>query len=225
MNFSELLGNVGIIGLGVMGCLLGLSIYSVGVIFDKYRRFRAASRQSRVFLPALGGFLRAGNLQDVIDAAQMHRDSHVAQVISAGILEFGGTSQATTDPATRFELVARALERSKVQTLTEMKRGLGNLATIGSTAPFIGLFGTVVGIINAFRGIAATGSGGVGVVSGGIAEALIATALGIFVAIPAVIAFNHFMGTLERFQVEMNNASSELVDALLKTTRVAHASR
>jgi len=225
MNFTELLGNVGVFGLGVMGCLLGLSIYSVGVIFDKYRRFRAASRQSRVFLPALSGFLRTGKLQDAIDAAQLHRDSHVARVVSAGILEFGGLHQTVSDPATQFELVARALERSRIQTLSEMKRGLGNLATIGSTAPFIGLFGTVVGIINAFRGIAATGSGGVGAVSGGIAEALIATALGIFVAIPAVIAFNHFMGTLERFQVEMTNASSELVDFLFKAMRVAHASR
>ncbi len=100
-----------------------------------------------------------------------------------------------------------------------MKRGLGMLATIGSTAPFVGLFGTVVGIINAFRGIAATGSGGMAAVSGGIAEALVATALGIFVAIPAVVAYNHFLGRLERFQVEMNRASSELVNFLFKVSR------
>jgi biopolymer transport protein ExbB/biopolymer transport protein TolQ len=225
MNFTELLGHVGVVGLAVMGCLLALSVYSVGVIFDKYRRFRAASRQSQVFLPACGNFLRAGKLQDAIDAARLHRDSHVAQVITAGILEFGGTRQTATDPATRFEMVSSALERSKIRTLTEMKRGLALLATIGSTAPFIGLFGTVVGIINAFRGIAATGSGGVAAVSGGIAEALIATALGIFVAIPAVIAFNLFTATLERFQVEMNGASSELVEFLFKATRVAHADR
>jgi biopolymer transport protein ExbB/biopolymer transport protein TolQ len=99
------------------------------------------------------------------------------------------------------------------------------LATIGSTAPFIGLFGTVVGIINAFRGIAATGSGGMAAVSGGIAEALVATALGIFVAIPAVVAFNHFTGTLERFQVEINQASNELVNVLFRTPRTAHATR
>src|SRR5262249_17209861 len=124
-----------------------------------------------------------------------------------------------------FEIVTSALENSKEEALIEMKRGLGFLATIGSTAPFIGLFGTVVGIINAFRGIAATGSGGMAAVSGGIAEALVATALGIFVAIPAVAAFNHFTGQLERFQVEMNKASSELVIFLFKVPRAAHAAR
>jgi len=225
MSFTELLGNVGIFGLAVMGCLAALSIYSVGVILDKYRRFRAASRQSQMFAPALGKFLRAGKLQDAIDAAKLHNDSYVAQVVSAGILEYGGARQTGSDPATSFELVTSALERSKVQTLIEMKRGLGILATIGSTAPFIGLFGTVVGIINAFRGIAVTGSGGMAAVSGGIAEALVATALGIFVAIPAVIAFNHFTGMLERFQVEMNQASAELVTFLFKMPRVAHAAR
>jgi biopolymer transport protein ExbB/biopolymer transport protein TolQ len=101
--------------------------------------------------------------------------------------------------------------------LIQLKRGLGFLATIGSIAPFIGLFGTVVGIINAFRSIAATGSGGMSVVSGGIAEALISTALGIFVAIPAVVAFNHFTGKIETFHVQMNRASSQLVNCLFKT--------
>jgi biopolymer transport protein ExbB len=104
--------------------------------------------------------------------------------------------------------------------MIQLKRGLGILATIGSTAPFVGLFGTVVGIINAFRGIAATGSGGMAVVSGGIAEALVATALGIFVAIPAVVFFNHFTGKLENFQVEMNRASSHLVNCLFKVPEV-----
>ena len=110
-------------------------------------------------------------------------------------------------------------------TLAEMKKGLGGLATIGSTAPFIGLFGTVVGIIHAFDGIASSGSGGLAAVSGGIAEALVATALGILVAIPAVMAFNYFTGTLERFHVEMNTSSTQLVDFLSKRLQTAHASR
>jgi biopolymer transport protein ExbB/biopolymer transport protein TolQ len=102
------------------------------------------------------------------------------------------------------------------ETLIQLKRGLGFLATIGSTAPFIGLFGTVVGIINAFTSLAAAGSGGMAVVSGGIAEALVSTALGIFVAIPAVVGFNHFTGKIENFHVEMNRASSQLVNCLFK---------
>src|SRR5207247_11080997 len=119
-------------------------------------------------------------------------------------------------PVASLELVTSALRDCMSETLIELKRGLGFLATIGSTAPFIGLFGTVVGIINAFRSIAATGSGGMSVVSGGIAEALVSTALGIFVAIPAVVAFNGFTGKLENFHVEMNRASSQLVKGLLK---------
>jgi len=225
MNVAEMLGHSGIIGLSVMAGLLRMSIYSVGVILHKHRRFSAASRQSEVFLPAFGGFLQAGRLKDAIDAAELHPDSPVARVVAAGAAELVGGAPAQIDPATRFELVQRALERAKPRILTEMKRDLGRLATIGSTAPFIGLFGTVVGIINAFRGIGATGSGGVAAVSGGISEALIATALGIFVAIPAVVAFNHFTGTLERFQAEINSTSSELTDFLYKATRAAHASR
>ena len=140
----------------------------------------------------------------------------MAQVVSAGILEYEGVRQTGGNPVASLELVTSALRDSMSEVLIQLKRGLGFLATIGSIAPFIGLFGTVVGIINAFRGIAATGSGGMAAVSGGIAEALVATALGIFVAIPAVVAFNQFTGRLENFHVEMNRASSQLVNHLFK---------
>ena len=111
---------------------------------------------------------------------QQHQKSHVAQVVSAGILEYEGVREAGGDPSTSLDLVVSALRDSMSETLVQLKQGLGFLATIGSTAPFVGLFGTVAGIINAFRNIAATGSGGMSVVSGGIAEALVTTALGIF---------------------------------------------
>jgi biopolymer transport protein ExbB/biopolymer transport protein TolQ len=225
MSLTELLGNVGLFGLAVMACLAILSIFSVGVILDKYRRFRTASRQWQLFRPTFAKSLRTGAVQETITAAKQHQDSYVAQVVSAGLIEYDGAKQVGSDPATSLELVTSALEHGKIEALIEMRRGLGALATIGSTAPFIGLFGTVVGIINAFRGIAATGSGGMAAVSGGIAEALVATALGIFVAIPAVVAFNHFTGMLERFQVEMNQASNELVNVLFRTPGAAHATR
>jgi biopolymer transport protein ExbB/biopolymer transport protein TolQ len=216
MSFSELIGNVGLFGAAVMLCLVTLSVFSVATIVDKHRRFRSASRQSKAFKSAFGKFLRGGEVHELIEAVRQHPNSHVAQVVSAGILEYDGVRQTGGDPVASLELVTSALEDSKAETLIQLKRGLGFLATIGSTAPFIGLFGTVVGIINAFRGIAATGSGGMAAVSGGIAEALVATALGIFVAIPAVVAFNHFTGTLERFHVEMNQASSQLVNHLFR---------
>jgi biopolymer transport protein ExbB/biopolymer transport protein TolQ len=216
MSFSELLGNVGLFGAAVMICLAVLSVFSVGLILDKHRRYRAASRQSQLFKPVFGKFLHGGELQELMEAVQHHQTSHVAQVVAAGIFEYEGVRLSGGNPTESFELVTSALRDAKAETLILLKRGIGFLATIGSTAPFIGLFGTVVGIINAFRGIAATGSGGMAAVSGGIAEALVATALGIFVAIPAVVAFNHFMGKLENFQVEMNRASSQLMNHLFK---------
>jgi biopolymer transport protein ExbB/biopolymer transport protein TolQ len=199
-----------------MCCLALLSVFSVAMIVDKDRRFRAASRQTQIFKPVFGKFLKGGHIQELIDALPLHRKSHVAQVVSAGVLEYDGVRQAGGDPVASVELVTSALRDSMSETLIDLKRGLGFLATIGSCAPFIGLFGTVVGIINAFRNIAATGSGGMSVVSGGIAEALVSTALGIFVAIPAVVAFNSFTGKIETFHVQMNRASTQLVNCLFK---------
>ena len=110
-------------------------------------------------------------------------------------------------------------------TAAEMKKGIGGLATIGSSAPFIGLFGTVIGIVNAFTGIAQSGSGGLAAVSAGIAEALITTAFGILVAVPAVMAFNYFTTRLERFQIEMSNSSAELLDFFVKKHEAMSAKR
>jgi len=199
-----------------MCCLALLSVFSVAMIVDKHRRFSAASRQTQIFKPVFGKFLKGGDIQELIDAMPLHRKSHVAQVVSAGVLEYDGVRQAGGDPVASLELVTSALRDSMSETLIDLKRGLGFLATIGSCAPFIGLFGTVVGIINAFRNIAATGSGGMSVVSGGIAEALVSTALGIFVAIPAVVAFNSFTGKIETFHVQMNRASTQIVNCLFK---------
>jgi biopolymer transport protein ExbB/biopolymer transport protein TolQ len=216
MSFTELIGNVGFFGGAVMLCLAVLSLISVGVILDKQRKFRLALRQSQEFKPAFKKFLHGGDIHELINAAQQHRNSYVAQVVSAGILEYDGVHKSGRDATASLELVASTLRDSMSETLIQLKGSLGFLATVGSTAPFIGLFGTVVGIINAFQGIAATGSGGMAAVSGGIAEALVSTALGIFVAIPAVVAFNSFTGKIENFHVEMNRASTQLVNCLFK---------
>ncbi len=217
MNLGEMFTSIGTIGFCVMGCLLGLSLYSMAVIVEKYRRFRTAQAQSDAFMPELGRCLKDGSLQDAAATARKHQGSHVAQVVSAGVAEMIAEDDV--------EFVSRALDRSADLTLAEMKRGLAGLATIGSTAPFIGLFGTVVGIIHSFQGISSSGSGGLAAVSGGIAEALVATAAGILVAMPAVMAFNYFTGTLERFQIEINSTAAELVDTLTKRSRAVHASR
>jgi biopolymer transport protein ExbB/biopolymer transport protein TolQ len=190
------------------------------MIVDKYLKFRSAVRQTQVFKPEFAKFLRGGELQELIDAMPRNQKSYVAQVVSAGVLEYDGVRQRGGDPVDSLELVTSALRDAMSETLIQLKQGLGFLATIGSTAPFIGLFGTVVGIINAFRNIAATGSGGMSVVSGGIAEALVSTALGIFVAIPAVVAFNQFTGKIETFHVEMNRATSQVLNCLFKIPEI-----
>lgn len=218
MSFTQLLGSVGPFGLMIMGTLALLSIFTGGMIIDKHRRFRAAQRQTQKFKAVFGKFLHGEQIepQQLIDAVRAHQNSYVAQVVSAGILEYDGVLQAGRDPLGSLELVTSSLRDSMSETLIQLRGGLGFLATIGSTAPFIGLFGTVVGIINAFSSISAAGSGGMAVVSGGIAEALVSTALGIFVAIPAVCAFNHFTGKIETFHVEMNRATTQLVNCLFR---------
>jgi biopolymer transport protein ExbB/biopolymer transport protein TolQ len=220
MSLTELLGHVGIFGGAVMVCLALLSVFSVGMIIDKHRRFRSASSQTEKFKQEFKKFLHGGDVQDLIEAAKPYQSSYVAQVVLAGITEYDGVRESGRDPGASLELVTSALRDSMSETLIQLRQGLGFLATIGSTAPFIGLFGTVVGIINAFRSIAATGSGGMSVVSGGIAEALVSTALGIFVAIPAVVAFNHFTGKIETFHVQMNRVSSQLLNRLFKVPEV-----
>jgi len=220
MTFTELLRNIGLFGGAERCCLGALSIFSAAVIVDKHRRFRLATRQSEIFKEMFTKFLHGGEVQELIEAVRQQPKSHVAQVVSAGILEYDGVRQAGGDPVASLELVTSAIRDSISETLIQLKQGLGFLATIGSTAPFIGLFGTVAGIINAFRNIAATGSGGMSVVSGGIAEALVTTAMGIFVAIPAVVGFNHFTGKIETFHVQMNRAASQLVNCLFKVPQV-----
>jgi len=119
-------------------------------------------------------------------------------------------------PANILDSSKRALERSTAIEIEDLKRGLGGLATIGSTAPFVGLFGTTVGIINAFQGMKTEETAGIAAVAGGIAEALVTTAFGLFVAVPAVWAYNAFTNGIETFTVEMDNSASELLDYFLK---------
>ena len=138
----------------------------------------------------------------------------------AGLQEyqFQQESGANLSREDLVDTVRRAIQRASALTANDLKKGVSSLATIGATAPFVGLLGTVVGIITAFQGIAATGSGGLGAVSAGISEALVETALGLVVAIPAVWFYNYLTGRIEYFNVEMDNSSSELVDYFIKKT-------
>jgi biopolymer transport protein ExbB/biopolymer transport protein TolQ len=193
-----------------------MSAWSIGVMIDRLIAFNAARGESRKFAPAVAGALREGKLDEAIKIADRYKKSHLAKVVVAGLQEFHSHSVSSEISGETIDASRRALERAEAIVSAELKRGISSLATIGSTAPFVGLFGTVVGIINAFKGIASEKSTGLGAVAGGISEALVTTAVGLFVAIPAVMMFNYFNGRMESFNVEMGNSSSELVDYFIK---------
>jgi biopolymer transport protein ExbB/biopolymer transport protein TolQ len=196
-----------------------MSAYSIGVMIDRALAYSAAKKQSRQFAPLVAGALREGKLDEGIKIADRYKKSHLAKVVVAGLQEFQAHQVSTEIPGEEIEASRRALDRSEAIVHAELKRGVSGLATIGSTAPFVGLFGTVVGIINAFKGISQNKSTGLGAVAGGISEALVTTAIGLFVALPAVWAFNYFTNKIEAFDVEMGNSSSELIDYFLKRSQ------
>jgi biopolymer transport protein ExbB/biopolymer transport protein TolQ len=212
---------MGILAKIVVVILFIMSGWSIGVMIDRWMAFSAARKQSRAFAPAVAGALREGKIDEAIRVAERNKKSHLAKVVTAGLQEFKAHGESNEIPGEQIEASRRALERAEAIVHAELKRGLGGLATIGATAPFVGLFGTVVGILNAFRGISENKATGLGAVAGGIAEALVTTAVGLFVAIPAVMMYNYLSGRVEAFDVEMDNSSSELVDYFLKRRNAA----
>jgi biopolymer transport protein ExbB/biopolymer transport protein TolQ len=183
-----------------------MSAWSIGVMIDRWIAYNGARKQSRAFAPAVAGALREGKLDEAIKIAD----------------RYGKSSEISGE---EIEASRRALERAQAIVHAELKRGVSTLATIASSSPFVGLLGTVVGIINAFKGIATEKSSGLSAVAGGISEALVTTAVGLFVAIPAVWMYNYFSNRVEAFDVEMGNSSSELIDYFLKRTQKASAGK
>jgi biopolymer transport protein ExbB/TolQ len=223
LNLIDIAQNMSGIAIAVAVVLFVMSFWSVGVAIERIYTYNQARKQSKLYAPQVAKHLKDGRLKEAIalSASKDYRYSHLAKVVLAGLQEYqfqqetGGTSLNREDV---LDTVRRSIQRATALTASDLKKGVSTLATIGSTAPFVGLLGTVVGVINAFVGIASTGSGGIGAVSAGIAEALIETALGLFVAIPAVWFYNFLTSRIEYFNVEMDNSSSELVDYLIKKT-------
>ena len=221
VNFDllSMWGQMGYLAKAVVLILFIMSAYSIGVMIDRYLAFNGARTQSRQFAPAVAGALRDGKLDEAIKIADRFKKSHLAKVVVAGLQEFKAHQNSSEISGEVVEASRRALERSEAIVHAELKRGISTLATIGSSAPFVGLLGTVVGIINAFKGISNEKSTGLAAVAGGISEALVTTALGLFVAIPAVWVYNYFAARLEALDVEMGNSSSELVDYFIKRSQ------
>jgi biopolymer transport protein ExbB/biopolymer transport protein TolQ len=222
MNLVEMWNQMGWVAKLIGVILIFMSMWSFGVAIERYYTFSQARKQSKLYAPQVAKHLKEGRLKDAIAISQSksYQYSHLAKVVLAGLQEYQFQQDSNTGLSREdlVDTVRRAIQRATALTSNDLKKGIPSLATIGATAPFVGLLGTVVGIITAFQGIASTGSGGLGAVSAGISEALVETALGLVVAIPAVWLYNYFTGRLEYFNVEMDNSSSELVDYFIKKT-------
>lgn len=200
----------------VIAILLLQSIFMIAVGIERLLTYNKAKQQSRQYAPKVAQALKNSNIDEAINISDKHKDSHLAMVVSSGLKEFVAHQGNTDISSEEMEASKRALQRAIAVKTAELKRGLAGLATVGSTAPFVGLFGTVVGIIGAFVALASAENAGIGAVGASIAEALITTAFGIAVAVPAVWLFNYFTNKVTSFGVEMENSASELVDYFIK---------
>jgi len=201
--------------------LIFLSIVSLYLFIERQLVFAKARVKSKKVAPKLAGLLKKGQIQEALklSSTKENRGSHLARVTAAGIKEFLEGKEANLSLEEQIETAQRGCDRASAIFTQELKRGLNTLATIATSSPFIGLFGTIAGIINAFRGMASTGSGGLGAVSQGIAEALITTAFGIGVAIIALWCYNFLSTSTEVFSSEMSNTSSEIADFFIRRSK------
>lgn len=201
-----------------------MSVWSIFVMIERGLTFFKGSRQSYSYVLALRDYLSKHQVNEAITAAKRHQKSPVSKVVESGLVAYkqGLEALEKVGPADvgDFDIVDsvnRSLERVKEREISNLRKGLGGLATIASIAPFVGLLGTVIGIIGAFALL--KGGGGFDVIGPAIAEALFATAAGLLVAIPAAIAFNYFTGRVESMVVDMSDVSSEFIDFVLREGR------
>jgi biopolymer transport protein TolQ len=213
---SIILGSSAIVQIALL-LLVGFSVGSLAVILYKFRQIRAARAQTERFLEI---FWEAKNLAAIHSSSTELKESPVAHVFRAGYQELLRLTRAKKNPGDEGEStdlggidnVERAMRRAMNQEITRLERALTFLATTASTAPFVGLFGTVWGVMNAFRGLTTAGSSSIQAVAPGIAEALIATAVGLAAAIPAVVAFNHFARQIRVLTADMENFAHEFLN-------------
>jgi biopolymer transport protein ExbB/biopolymer transport protein TolQ len=215
-TLAEMVKSLTPVGWGVLIILFIMSIYSIAIMVERILTYNSAKTQSRQFAPRVAQALKNDRIDEAISISDKHKKSHLAMVVASGLQEFRAHEGNNDISGDEIEASKRALQRAIAIKTAEFKRGLSGLATIGSTAPFVGLFGTVFGIIGAFQGMKNAESAGIAAVAGGISEALFTTALGIAVAVPAVWLFNYFTSKVQGFVVEMDNSASELIDYFIK---------
>jgi biopolymer transport protein ExbB/TolQ len=219
-TIADIWEHTGLFARCIIFALGAMSIASLVVIAERMVVYRKSRSESRDFAARMGAILAKDDLQTAANTRPGKDVGHLGRVINSGLTAYR-VSSSNKDVA--VESVARALERQAQREVQSLKRGLGVLATVGSTAPFVGLLGTTMGIVNAFNLMAAAGSGGLGTISSGIAEALITTAFGLLVAIPAVMAYNFLQGWVDARSVDISESSNEFLDMVARRIGGSHA--
>jgi biopolymer transport protein ExbB len=216
-NFADIWAHMGVPAMIIAAVLMTMGLASLTVFVERIFALRRSRTASRLFAGAVGADVKAARLEAIIARASepAYKHAHLAHIVRSALqayqhaletIDIGGLPPG--------ERSRRHLERFMEEVGADLRRGISVLASVGSTAPFIGLLGTVVGIISAFQGIAATGSGGLSAVSAGISEALIETALGLAVAIPAVLVFNYLSNMIAREELLLQHSAGELLDTI-----------
>ena len=224
LDYFDIVLNSGPIGIGVLLLLVGASIASWAIIAIKYFHLRDAHRQTVRFLDF---FWQSKRLEDVYAEAEKLSTSPISQLFRAGYVELTKVTSNSAAPTKAdqsapapgkvadtagLENIERALRRASVSELTYLESKVSFLATVGSAAPFVGLFGTVWGLMGAFQDIYLQGNANLATVAKPISEALIATAVGLFAAIPAVVAYNFFLSKIKVLEGEMESFSSDFLN-------------
>jgi biopolymer transport protein ExbB/biopolymer transport protein TolQ len=216
MSLKGMWLQMGMFAKGIVVVMAIMSIYSITIMVSKWWALRQAQRESRKFAPEFSQFLEEDNLTEAIRLAESYKKSHVALVLGGALGEVKPLIADGSITVSDINSAERAVERNMLLEVTNLKRGLAVLATVGATAPFVGLLGTTMGIVNSFVGMSSSGSGGLSAIGAGVAEALITTAFGLIVAIPAVWAYNYFSTKIDNLTAEMTYVSKEMIDYLIK---------
>jgi biopolymer transport protein ExbB/TolQ len=218
LGLIEMWQQMGSVAKTVAFILIFLSILSIYFFIERMMTFNRAKNKSKQAAPALADLLKAGKLNEALTLSNKkdYKSSHLARVTAAGIHEFLAAKESGLSLDEQIESASRGCNRAASLFTQDLKRGFSILATIATSSPFIGLFGTIFGIITAFRGMQLTGSGGIGAVAGGISEALITTAFGIAVAVIALWCYNLLNSKIDIYQAEMENTASEIVDYFMR---------
>jgi biopolymer transport protein ExbB len=213
-DLAHIWASMGLFSKLIAAALILMAIGCVGVVVERWIALARNARDSRAFARVAAPMIDEWKVEELVGLSDKFKHSVLAKLLAAITQRYLRGYEDLDGGMTPVEMARNEAERMKEVLGADLRRGMGLLASVGSVAPFIGLLGTVVGIIAAFQGIATSGGGGIAAVSAGIAEALVETALGLLVAIPAVLFFNWLTGRVNLVELALNRSASELLDEM-----------